>query len=250
MSSTPPKLAFGVEPSTRRFRLRLSRYQALAETIAAWVRAHPGGNGGSAGRSFDLLDVGVGNGRTRRYLESHPEAERVRLTGVDLSERRLAAVWGREAWSLARCDAERGLPFVPESFDLIVCEQVLEHLERPERLLAEMARVARPGALLVAGVPTFPPGVHLVRRTLVPFADRLRGVRRGHAQVFTLGSFSRLIESTGQFRVRGARGFRIVSGGPTAPLEDLEAWWRLNRWVGERLPWLCTEVQVVAERVA
>jgi SAM-dependent methyltransferase len=43
------------------------------------------------------------------------------------------------------------LPF--ESFDLIVCWDVLEHLRRPERALRTFARALAPGGLLVLGVP-------------------------------------------------------------------------------------------------
>jgi ubiquinone/menaquinone biosynthesis C-methylase UbiE len=45
------------------------------------------------------------------------------------------------------------IPFADESFDLIVCLWVLEHLERPEAVLREVRRVLRPRGHLVFLTP-------------------------------------------------------------------------------------------------
>lgn len=43
------------------------------------------------------------------------------------------------------------LPFLDESFDLVVCRGALHHFARPERPVAEMARVCRPEGRVVVG---------------------------------------------------------------------------------------------------
>jgi SAM-dependent methyltransferase len=45
------------------------------------------------------------------------------------------------------------LPFASESFDLIVCLWVMEHLERPEEVFDEVRRVLRPGGHFVFLTP-------------------------------------------------------------------------------------------------
>jgi SAM-dependent methyltransferase len=239
------KLAFGVEPAERAFRLRLARYEALGRSVAEFVRTRKG-LGGSA--AVEILDIGVGRGRSRRYIESHVGGDEVRYTGLDLSPRRLDSVYKGESWTLVRADAQRGIPFADGSFDVVLCEQILEHLERPRDVVCEISRVLRPGGMAIVGVPIFPLGVDLLRRHVVPAIDRWRGVERGHVQVFTLARLRRLVSDGTGLDVRCARGFRVVSGGILAPLEDRRWWWRLNTWLGETVPWLCIEAQVVASK--
>lgn len=47
----------------------------------------------------------------------------------------------------------RTIPFPDESFDEVLCTEVLEHVEDPAALIAEMRRVLRRGGRLVATVP-------------------------------------------------------------------------------------------------
>jgi SAM-dependent methyltransferase len=50
--------------------------------------------------------------------------------------------------SFARADAER-MPFASSSIDIVVMSEVIEHLLRPERAVWEIARVLRPGGVLI-----------------------------------------------------------------------------------------------------
>ncbi len=50
-------------------------------------------------------------------------------------------------------DLNQPLPFGDQSFDTIILSDVLEHIARPQSLLAEINRVLRPGGRLIAGVP-------------------------------------------------------------------------------------------------
>jgi len=47
----------------------------------------------------------------------------------------------------------RIFPFEPESFDAVLCNQVLEHVFNPDEFLAEIQRVLRPGGKLLLTVP-------------------------------------------------------------------------------------------------
>jgi ubiquinone/menaquinone biosynthesis C-methylase UbiE len=99
---------------------------------------------------LDVLDVGCGTGEiTIRLAEFYPEAV---LTGVDLIERHLELartrskrLGGRISFRAADAFA---LPFADASFDLVVCRHMLQAVPRPEKAMAEMVRVLRPGGRL------------------------------------------------------------------------------------------------------
>lgn len=55
---------------------------------------------------------------------------------------------------LARCRGDiTALPFFDESFDLILCYHVLEHVSEDRLAIAELRRVIRPGGLAIVQVP-------------------------------------------------------------------------------------------------
>ncbi len=238
-------MAFGVEPSDRPYHLRLARYAALAESIAEFVRARPS----QPDRPLRLLDAGAGNGRTLRYLEALGVTDRIEFHAVEFDPWRIERIYAPDRWhAIIRGDLTEGVPFADRSFDVVVCEQVLEHLEDPESVVRELVRVLRPGGLMIVGVPTFPPLLLHLRKHVVPVIDRLRGKRREHVQVFDTRSLRRLIRRAGDMRVIEVRGFRVVSGGLVAGLEHHRWWYRLNRRLGRWFPWCCIEIQALARR--
>jgi SAM-dependent methyltransferase len=49
----------------------------------------------------------------------------------------------------------RTLPFADRSFDGVLCNQMLEHVDRPETVVQEIARVLKPGGVGLISVPFF-----------------------------------------------------------------------------------------------
>jgi len=241
------KTAFGVEPATRTYRLRLARYQTMAEEVVAFMREQRL----KKDAKLNLLDIGSGKGRSMRYIEGFGVSGLITFFGIDKNLETLAGVYRSERWILKHCDVEaRGIPFDTAMFDIVICEQVLEHLTNPGWVVEEIARVLRPGGLLIVGTPTYVPGLVLVRRYVVPLFRRLVRRNGNHLQVFTYWSLRELIGENGHFSVRRTKGVRIASGGPFSLLEDYYWWYKLNRILGRLMPWLCPEIQVVARRQA
>src|SRR6202000_2045248 len=115
---------------------------ALAEIVAA-----------AAPR--DLLDIGTGTGRVIEVL-----APRVgQALGIDQSREMLAvARVNLERAGASNCMVRLGdmyhLPLPDAAFDAVVIHQVLHYADRPAAVIAEAARVLRPGGVLVVVVFT------------------------------------------------------------------------------------------------
>ena len=75
--------------------------------------------------------------------------------GIDLSSLLVAESRTRLAGRggmIAQANAEQ-LPFPTSHFSRIICTEVLEHVQRPEVVLEEIARVAKPDAIIVISIP-------------------------------------------------------------------------------------------------
>lgn len=101
----------------------------------------------SVGRELDenarLLDAGAGEGRFKASFA------RQRYVGVDLAV-------GSGAWDYSDLDTVADLahlPFAAAAFDGVLCIQTLEHVPEPAGVLAELARVLRPGGRLYLSAP-------------------------------------------------------------------------------------------------
>lgn len=100
-----------------------------------------------------ILEVGCGEGFLSAYLKSRmPQTQ---LHGLDINER--AVEFAHDHFG-HRVQFSSGsiytLPFETGSFDLVLCSQVLEHLEDPDAALAELKRVS--GDYLLISVPAEP----------------------------------------------------------------------------------------------
>jgi SAM-dependent methyltransferase len=240
-----PRQAWAVDPKRpQRYRLRLARYMVLAQDISDWAGAAE-----LAGRELSVLDVGCGWGPMLAQLEAEPHFDNIRISACDRAD---AELYKRELYhEFFIGDLADGYPEIgSDCYDVVVCEQVLEHLDTLDQAIATLVRVTRPGGIFVIGVPIFFPPLHLARKYLVP---RLAGILRhpetaSHVQAFSLFSFLRLLRAYPNLSVVKARGFRIISGGLLRPLENYRWWWQFNRRLGELLPALCIEVQIILSK--
>jgi SAM-dependent methyltransferase len=184
-----------------------------------------------AGREDLALDVATGTGAVARAFAADVRA----VVGVDVSagmlETAAAALAGEGAPApvLLQADAAR-LPFATACFDIVTCSRAIHHMERPREALAEMFRVARPGARLLVVDSTSYEEEEWAR--LHNDLERLRDP-----------SHVRGLAPTELRELVGAAGFRIEWSGLEESSRSLRVWLEdvaagadeteaVDRWIG------------------
>jgi len=151
------------------------------ERIVGLVRA--------AGASH-ILDAGCGEGFTLREL--HTDGVQAAMVGTDVSHNALA--WNRanrmSSSSLIVADV-RHLPFSPNSFDLVVCLEVLEHMPDAASGLSELLRVSRDHVLISVPHEPFFRGANFLRGKYL----RTLGNNPEHLHTYTGHALRRLLSA-------------------------------------------------------
>jgi 2-polyprenyl-3-methyl-5-hydroxy-6-metoxy-1,4-benzoquinol methylase len=152
-----------------------------------------------------VADLGCGNGQL--LSEIHARLPMLELAGVDLSPVRIAdngrkMPWAR--WMTENLDVAVRFPDeLTSHFDVVIASEIVEHLDRPERILENARALARPGGALLLSTQSGP-----VRET-----ER----RVGHRRHFSTEEMRRLLERAG-WRVD-----RVWNCG--FPFHDLSKWY-------------------------
>jgi ubiquinone/menaquinone biosynthesis C-methylase UbiE len=154
----------------RRAAQQAARAAALAERLASLLDLHG---------DERVVDVGCGTGAAVYALA--PTAREV--IGVD-SDASMIEVARREAPANAGFELADGeqLPFATGDFDVGTTLRTLHHTRNPDRLLAELVRVTKPGGTILVVDPTT--SHVLTEAELRGLLARL-GLILGHAEVVT-----------------------------------------------------------------
>lgn len=202
-------------------------------------------------RSRDILDLGSGfGGRTVRFAELEART----VAGVEVSAgmvehaSRFASQRGVDAtFSVGSGEA---LPLTDDSADLVLMNDVMEHVVDPPSVLKEVARVLRPGGRLITvfppyydltggshlhGYATRIPGLNLV----FPTRTLRRAVRdRLAEQAVAFGDYFRDVPTDKLFNQNGltARGFRSAVYSSPLELERVRYLGHRDRRVSDHPP--------------
>src|SRR4051812_9175039 len=96
-----------------------------------------------------VLDVGCGTGLVGRALRTRGFSGQ--MLGLDISQESLRSALRCGAYDgVARADLQQPLPHAADSVDSLVCVGVMTYLPDVDAVWRELARVVRPGGLVVA----------------------------------------------------------------------------------------------------
>jgi len=137
-----------------------------------------------------VLDVGCGAGSVAKAVKrERPDLE---VLGCDVSRSALALAQASPEGVDFRIAEAETLPFADGEFDFVWIFDVLEHVEKPERVLREVARVLKPGGGFHIVLPLEGQPWTLYR--LIGCGTRWTAKVRhgGHIQIFSAERFSGL----------------------------------------------------------
>ncbi len=93
----------------------------------------------------EILDIGCGSSRIIQQLSG--------AVGLDIALKKLRYL-RRRGVRLVKADINC-LPFPDESFALVICSQVIEHVPMTSQIFREFNRVLKPGGALLVGTPDY-----------------------------------------------------------------------------------------------
>ena len=100
-----------------------------------------------------VLDVGCGNGELSEILSNRGLSVTATDLGFDSIHRASSKIKNKNLKiPFVQGDIYR-LPYDDHSFDAVVASEIVEHLEKPQDAMLEVARVLRPGGYFICSTP-------------------------------------------------------------------------------------------------
>jgi SAM-dependent methyltransferase len=137
-----------------------------------------------------VLDAGCGQGRHAFALcRGGSNVVALDSNGNDLTEVETMFAAMRQAgevpegtWARTLRGDVRALPFSDGAFDAVILAEVLEHISEDTQVIAEVARILRPGGVLAVTVPRWWP-----ERVCWALSDAYHQVDGGHVRIYRRG---------------------------------------------------------------
>lgn len=125
-------------------------YENLYEGVKKFFRIKPSDN---------VLDIAGGNGQFSNFIGAK------NVTIIDISGSGLKFAKRKFGYKTLKQDVYKRWKVKEESFDVCLCNEILEHLKFPSLIIAEACRVLKKEGTLYIGQPNmFPDGLHHLRR--------------------------------------------------------------------------------------
>jgi SAM-dependent methyltransferase len=138
LSTVPPVVQGALSPDSSR---HLSSKNLVRELFSDWPPAR-------------VLDLGCGEGDSRAFFEA--TFEEAAWQGVDVADSPEVSRRSGTPPDVTTFDGIH-IPHPSDTFDLVFCHQVLEHVRYPDALLADVVRVLAPGGWFVGAVSYLEP---------------------------------------------------------------------------------------------
>lgn len=156
------------------------------------------------GKPEKILDVGCASGWfLSQVVKTFPKSQ---CYGVDIY--RDAILYGKKKYSkiIFKTADAHSLPFPAQTFDVVICTEVLEHIKNPEIALLEIRRVLKKNGQAVIELDSG----SILFSVVWYFWKLTRGSVWSHAHLhsFTVGKLERMLKKTG-FKIDRKKRFSL-----------------------------------------
>jgi len=157
-------------------------------------------------RDSRILEIGCSTGALVRDLGQEGFLD---VNGVDIDLSAIEAAKKRGLSHVQQVNSEKPLPFIHQTFDLVISSDVLEHISDEQRALHEWHRVLKHGGELLILVPAF----------MFLWSDH--DVVNGHFRRYTKHSLEKVLKESG-FKVKRTTYWNSILFVPIALVRLLQ----------------------------
>lgn len=152
----------------------------------------------------NILDIGCGDGKRTMRIARYYNVNMSDVYGLDNNDD-LIFICNR-MFNASKIDLEtEDIPYKDNTFDLVICNQVLEHLKNYKKTIYEATRVTKNRGHIVIGIPNL---AHLINRIYLlfgiqPMCIDLNGP---HVRSFTHKNFVKFLNSLELIKLIDCKG--------------------------------------------
>lgn len=153
-----------------------------------------------------VLDLGAGSGIVPQMNFKGVVG---RVCGVDLDPRVVLNPFLDEG----RVSDAESIPYGASEFDLVFSDNVMEHIDNPAEVFAEVARVLKPGGVFLFKTPNRAHYMPMIARITPHWFHQWVNKKRGRAEVDTFPTRYRVNSPDAIHRWAGAVGLKVLKIG-------------------------------------
>jgi ubiquinone/menaquinone biosynthesis C-methylase UbiE len=152
----------------------------------------------------NLLDVGCGKGDRTIRIANYFNINVKNIYGLDYNDDRIIAC--KRVFNASKIDLETDdIPYEENTFDIVICNQVLEHLKNYRRVIDGLIGVTKKRGYIVIGIPNL---AHLINRIFLLFGIQPMpiDIDGPHVRSFTHKAFVKMLASLERVRLIDCTG--------------------------------------------
>ena len=141
----------------------------------------------------NILDIGCGDGDRTIRIAKYYNVSMSNVHGLDYNVDLITTC--KKVFNASSIDLETDdIPYKDNTYDLVICNQVLEHLKNYKKTISDAIRVTKNQGYLVFGIPNL---AHLINRIYLLFGFQPMCIHldSSHVRSFTHKDFVKLLNS-------------------------------------------------------